>query len=70
MKRENQSKGIGKSLLDECKKKYNKLELNVYEKNNRAISFYKREGFDIVSKNIDQATKEIEIRMKWENKIK
>ena len=70
MKRENQSKGIGKSLLDECKKKYNKLELNVYEKNNRAIRFYRRESFDIVSKNIDQATKEIEIRMKWENKIK
>lgn len=70
VKEGNKSNGIGKRLLDECKKKYNKIELNVYEKNNRAIKFYKREGFYIIDKNIDHNTGEMEIKMRWKNKIK
>lgn len=65
VKKENQSQGIGKRLLDECKKKYSELELSVYEKNNRAFKFYQREGFNVAGKNIDQSTGEVEIRMKW-----
>lgn len=42
----------------------------MYEKNNRAIKFYKREGFYIIDKNIDHNTGEMEIKMRWENKIK
>ena len=42
-----QSQGIGKILLNYAKDKRNKLHLNVYQKNARAISFYKREGFEI-----------------------
>ena len=44
---EMQSQGIGKILLNYAKDKRNKLHLNVYQKNARAISFYKREGFEI-----------------------
>ena len=46
---EMQSQGIGKILLNYAKDKRNKLHLNVYQKNARAISFYKREG-NIVNK--------------------
>ena len=46
---EMQSQGIGKILLNYAKDKRNKLLLNVYQKNARAISFYKREG-NIVNK--------------------
>ena len=42
-----QSQGIGKILLNYAKDKRNKLLLNVYQKNARAISFYQREGFKI-----------------------
>ena len=39
----------GRILLNYAKDKRNKLYLNVYQKNARAISFYKREG-NIVNK--------------------
>ena len=42
---EMQSCGIGKLLLDYIKDKKERLQLNVYQKNARAISFYQREGF-------------------------
>ncbi len=42
---EMQSCGIGKLLLDYIKDKKVRLQLSVYQKNARAISFYQREGF-------------------------
>lgn len=53
-----QSQGIGKILLNYAKDKRNKLYLNVYQKNARAISFYKREGFEIQHSGLDEATGE------------
>ena len=44
---EMQSHGIGKILLDYIKDKKVRLQLNVYQKNVRAMSFYQREGFTI-----------------------
>ncbi len=55
---EMQSQGIGKILLNYAKDKRNKLHLNVYQKNARAISFYKREGFEIQHSGLDEATGE------------
>ena len=60
-----QSQGIGKSLLDYCKMKYQKLALRVYQKNLRAIEFYKRESFVITCEGIDENTEEREFIMKW-----
>ena len=37
-----QSRGIGKLLLDHVKAKKDVLRLNVYQKNERAVRFYKR----------------------------
>ncbi len=63
-----QGNGIGKILIDTCKKDSNELTLNVYEQNEKAFKFYLREGFYIVSKNIDNDTKENELCMEWKKK--
>lgn len=59
------SKGIGKKLIDYCKEKYNILTLNVYCKNERAVSFYKREGFSVYEKKEEKENNEFEYVMKW-----
>ena len=65
---EMQSQGIGKILLNYAKDKRNKLFLNVYQKNVRAISFYQREGFEIQHSSLDEATGEKEYVMTWQQK--
>ena len=65
---EMQSQGIGKILLNYAKDKRNKLYLNVYQKNARAISFYKREGFEIQHSGLDEATGEKGYVMTWQHK--
>ena len=64
---EMQSQGIGKILLNYVKGKRNKLILNVYQKNVRAILFYQRERFIIQSEQLDESTGEKEYVMKWES---
>ena len=59
------SHGIGKVLLDYIKDKKVRLQLNVYQKNIRAISFYQREGFTIQSEQLDEFTGEKEYVMEW-----
>ena len=65
---EMQSHGIGKKLLDYIKNKKAKLQLNVYQKNTRAISFYQREGFEIQYSGLDEATGEKDYVMAWQQK--
>ena len=65
---EMQSQGIGKILLNYVKGKSNKLILNVYQKNTRAISFYQREGFEIQYSGLDEATGEKDYVMAWQQK--
>ena len=60
-----QSHGIGKALLDDIKDKKARLQLNVYQKNVRAMSFYQREGFTIQSEGLDEFTGEKEYVMEW-----
>lgn len=62
------SKGIGSQLLDYAKQTHNELSLGVYKKNERAVSFYFREGFSILSDGIDEDTKEAEYKMVWKAK--
>ena len=63
---EMQSCGIGKMLLDYIKDKKDRLQLKVYQKNVRAMSFYQREGFTIQSESMDEFTGEKEYVMNWE----
>jgi putative acetyltransferase len=60
-----QSHGIGKALLDYIKDKKGRLQLNVYQKNVRATSFYQREGFTIQREQRDEFTGEKEYVMEW-----
>ena len=63
------STGIGKALLEKCKQIYEKLSLGVYEKNNRAVRFYLREGFVVETKQTDMNTGETEYFMTWKKCI-
>ena len=65
---EMQSQGIGRLLLNFIKERKTKLFLHVYQKNARAIRFYKREDFEIQSENLDKDTGEKEYVMIWQRK--
>ena len=64
--KESQSCGIGTQLLNHIKGIRNKLQLKVYQKNTRAMHFYLREGFEILSEDVDEATGEKEYIMIWQ----
>lgn len=59
------SEGVGKRLLDEAKQRYSTLTLHVYQKNERAVRFYLREGFSISMEGTEEDTGETEYRMIW-----
>ncbi len=59
------NQGIGKELLSYCKNKYDKLTLEVYKKNTKAINFYEREQFKPIKEDVDEANNEVEILMEW-----
>ena len=58
--------GIGKRLLNYVKEKYDKLTLNVYEKNIDATLFYVAMRFKNKKIQIDEDTGEKEYIMEWE----
>lgn len=62
---EMQEKGIGKQLIEYVKANTEELALHVYQKNCRAMHFYEREKFVIVSQQVDEDTGEIELLMSW-----
>lgn len=68
VRKEARSGGIGKALLDFVKEKKQELTLNVYRKNERAVRFYEREGFQIIDRTVDKSTDEKEYLMKWKGK--
>ena len=59
------SKGIGKALLEYAKSRKPCLTLSVYQKNQRALAFYRHEQFVVQSEGIDEDTNEAEIQMLW-----
>ena len=59
------SKGVGKSLLEYAKSCKPCLTLSVYQKNERALAFYRREQFVVQSEGIDEDTNEADIQMLW-----
>ena len=62
---EAQSQGIGKRFLDFVKERKESLYLSAYEKNERAVRFYQREGFVIREERLDESTGEKEYVMVW-----
>lgn len=63
----NRSIDIGKKLLDYVKESKDSLRLNVYQKNERAICLYQKEGFKIIEETIDSDNNELEYLMEWHN---
>ncbi len=60
-----QGQGIGKKLLEEVKRNHDTITLAVYSKNERAIQFYKREGFEQTEERTDTNTGEKEWLMTY-----
>lgn len=60
-----QSHGIGRQLLNHVKEMKADMSLRVYQKNTRAVAFYRREGFAVQSGNVDDSTGEKEFVMVW-----
>ena len=65
MRGEKRSAGIGAALLDFAKKNRSALTLRVYQKNERAVRFYLRNGFRIRQEGLDEGTGEKEYEMEW-----
>ena len=65
IKNEYRRSGIGRKLINFVKEKYDKLTLNVYEKNINAILFYTKLGFMNQKIQIDDKTNEKEYVMEW-----
>ena len=65
VRQEAQSRGIGRELITFVKEKKPELTLHVYEKNQRAVRFYEREGFTVQSGDVDENTGEWELLMIW-----
>lgn len=65
IKNEYRRSGIGRKLINFVKDKYDKLTLNVYEKNINAILFYTKLGFINQKIQIDDKTNEKEYVMEW-----
>lgn len=59
------SKGVGKALLEYAKSRKPSLTLSVYQKNQRALAFYRRKQFVVQSEGIDEDTNEAELQMLW-----
>jgi len=68
VRKDKQSKGIGKKLIEYCKSIHPELTLKVYQKNKKAIKFYHREKFETKERYIDEKNREIEILMSWRKK--
>lgn len=62
------SKGIGKRFIDFIKGRKDRLCLQVYQRNARAIRFYQREGFRIQNEGMDEHIGEKDYTMVWERK--
>ena len=60
------SQGIGKQLLSFLKNTHATLSLTVYEKNQKALKFYIREGFQVIREGIDSDNNEKEWFMQWD----
>ncbi|EJO5347091.1 N-acetyltransferase [Clostridium botulinum] len=62
---EYQGQGIGKKLLNHCKKLYSTLELAVYTENIPSVNFYKHSSFTIKQEKENEDSGFMEYIMNW-----
>lgn len=65
IEKKNRNKHVGQKLLNYVKQSHEQLELNVYERNKKAVEFYLHNNFEIVDKSIESATKMSNLKMLW-----
>ena len=61
-----QGRGIGRRLLETLKQRRPQLWLQVYSKNQRALAFYLREGFQICRRSLDGDSNEVKLTLLWQ----
>lgn len=57
--------GVGSMLLFALKSDYKLIKLNVYEKNEQAVKFYRKHGFEVKNRQIDDETAQVDLTMKY-----
>ncbi|GAA3618792.1 GNAT family N-acetyltransferase [Secundilactobacillus similis] len=57
--------GVGSMLLFALKSDYKLIKLNVYEKNEQAVKFYRKHGFEVKDRQIDDETAQVDLMMKY-----
>lgn len=60
-----QKQGIGKKLIEHCKTLYPLLRVAVFVQNERAVDFYKNQGFKIEKEQKNSDSGHQEYIMKW-----
>lgn len=65
VKKKARNNGVGRELLDKVKKEKNELILSVYEKNQKAVRFYKQNGFVFKSKYTENETQQVAYELLW-----
>lgn len=60
-----QSQGIGRKLLNYCKKQFSGLELDVFVENQKAIRFYEKNGFSSIGRKINSDFNREVYHMAW-----
>lgn len=63
--REFQSRGVGQELLNYCKARYRRLELDVFTENEGAVRFYQRHGFQTAERKMNPDFNHEEYHMVW-----
>lgn len=57
---------MGTQLLTFAKEKQSRLSLSVFEKNEKAVVFYEKQGFQVEKRDIDLATGQGQIWMSYD----
>lgn len=60
-----QGRGIGKSLVEYVKNKYENIELAVYKDNKKAVEFYKKQGLKIIKEQENEDSGHLEYLMSY-----
>lgn len=63
-----QRQGIGKELLDYCKSKYSYLMLDVFIRNKNALTFYRKNNFEVMKEHFNEQLQESEYIMIFNTK--
>ena len=61
-----QGVGLGRYLMEHVQSHKQTIELAVYEKNQKAVRFYRNNGFSQAAKNLDESTNQEFLVMVWD----